>query len=181
MKSEKLNLIFFVSYFNFYVRFIRATFVKKNYLKLARIYNHFVIVNPINCCIKLWPKIESNSSSVLAKLAKMLSSSKLWTEDFWIKKRKSFKKFCIKLVWKLSLGMHLTELCQTRFIHYFFEHFVYGILNKNRFSKVNHYLGHMLRDLRSISRLVYSQKVSLPFLKHSYQHKLNTVWLSIYC
>ena len=98
----------------------------------------------------------------------------------WKRESRS-KKFCIKLVWKLSLGMHLTELCQTRFIHYFFEHFVYGILNKNRFSKVNHYLGHMLRDLRSISRLVYSQKVSLPFLKHSYQHKLNTVWLSIYC
>ena len=44
------SIWFFVSYFNFFISVIRGTFFKKNYLKLVRIYNLFVIVKPINCC-----------------------------------------------------------------------------------------------------------------------------------
>ena len=52
--SEKVNwqnrFNFFLSYSNFCVNVIRATFVKKSFLKLVRIYYHFVIVKSINCC-----------------------------------------------------------------------------------------------------------------------------------
>ena len=60
-------------------------------------------------------KIDSNSLSVHAKLAKVLSSAKLWTEAFGIKKKKWLKKKKKKLVRKLSLGVHLIWLCQTHF------------------------------------------------------------------
>ena len=42
-------------------------------------------------------KIESNFSSVLAKLAKLLLSAKLWTEAFGIKNKKSLKKILNKI------------------------------------------------------------------------------------
>ena len=42
-------------------------------------------------------EIGSNSLSVLAKLAKVLSSAKLWTEVFEIKKKKSLNKILYKM------------------------------------------------------------------------------------
>ena len=167
MDSEKLNwwsrFNFFVSSFNFNVRVISATFFRKNYLKFVRIYNHFVIAKPINCCFTFWLRNCSNSLSLLAKLVKALSSallsSKLWTEAFGIKKKSCWKKYYITLAQKLSLGVHLIWLCHTRFVRYIFEHNVYDLLNKNRCTKASHYLDHMLRVLRSISREICRQKL----------------------
>ena len=42
-------------------------------------------------------KIGSNSLSVLAKLAKVLSSAKLWTEAFGMKSKKSLEKILNKI------------------------------------------------------------------------------------
>ena len=107
--------------------------------------------------------LAKNYLSLIAKLAKALSSallsSKLWTETFGIKKKSCWKKYYITLAQKLSLGVHLIWLCYTRFVHCIFEHIVYDLLNNNRCSKASHYLDHMLRVLRSISREICGQKL----------------------
>ena len=82
----------FVSYFNFCVSGIRGTFVKENYLKLVTIYNHFVIVKPINCCFTFWFQNLQLFFEYTCKLAKVLSSAKLWTVAFGIKKKKVVQK-----------------------------------------------------------------------------------------
>ena len=76
---------------------IRSKFVKKNYSKLVTIYSHFVLVKPINCCCTFWFQIGSKSLSVLAKLAKVLSSAISWTEAFGEKKKKSLKRILYKI------------------------------------------------------------------------------------
>ena len=60
-------------------------------------------------------KIDSNSLSVHAKLAKVLSSAKLWTEAFGIKKKKWLKKKKKKIGPKIEPWVHLIWLCQTHF------------------------------------------------------------------
>ena len=98
-------------------------------------------------------KIGINSLNVLAKLAKVLSTAKLWTEAFGIKKKKLLKKIGSKIEPWGTPDMTVSNSL------YLFEHIVYGLLNKNKCSKANHYLDHMLRVLRSISRVVCSQKL----------------------
>lgn len=72
---------------------VRATFVKKSYLKVVRIYDHFL----------LWSQLialshsDCKSGSLLAKLAKVLPSTQLRTEAFEIKKAKSLKKIFNKI------------------------------------------------------------------------------------
>ena len=128
-------------------------------LKLVRISNHFVIVKSINSYSHSDSKIGSNFSSVLAKLAKLLSSAKLWIEAFGIKNKKSLKKILNKIGPKIEPWATPDMNVSSSLCSLFFEHNAYNLLNKNRCSKANHYLAHMLRVLSSVSHLVCSQKL----------------------
>ena len=71
-------------------------------------------------------KIDSNSLSVHAKLAKVLSSAKLWTEAFGIKKKKWLKKK--KKNWSENWALGTPDMTVSNSlysIHYLFEHIVY--------------------------------------------------------
>ena len=105
-------------------------------------------------------KIDSNSLSVHAKLAKVLSSAKLWTEAFGIKKKKWLKKK--KKNWSENWALGYTWYdCVKLTLQYslfIWTHCLRFFLN-NRCSKANHYLDHMLRVLRSVSRVLCSQNL----------------------
>ena len=70
-------------------------------------------------------------------------------------------KLKIGFEWYVAEGTQykICGFAQTRFVYYLFEHIVYGLLNKNKCSKANHYLDHMLRVLQSISDVKCSQKL----------------------
>ena len=72
-------------------------------------------------------KIDINSLSVHAKLAKVLSSAKLWTEAFGIKKKKWLKKKKKKIGPKIEPWgtPDMTVSNSLYSIHYLFEHIVY--------------------------------------------------------
>ena len=48
-----------------------------------------------------------------------------------LRRKSCCKKYYIKLVRKLSLGVHLIWLCQTRFVHYLFKHVYLNTINKS--------------------------------------------------
>ena len=100
-------------------------------------------------------KIGSNSSSGLAKLAKVLSSTKLWTKASGIKKKKSLKIF-YKVGSKIEPLGTPEMVVSNSLCSLFFELIVCDLLNKNRYSKANHCLAHMLGVLQSIYRVVCS-------------------------
>ena len=140
--------------FNFFISFF------KNYLKLVRICNYFVlcyceaIISASHCD----SKIESNYLSALIKLAKVwTASAELWTEVFGIKNKKLLKKHLSKFSPKINPWDTLEMTGQTHFVHYLVEHIF--LQSKSRCSKANHYLDHILRVLWSISCVICSQQL----------------------
>ena len=95
MNSKKLHwqsrADFFVFYLYFYIYVVRCTFVSKNSWNLSRcaiillLWSQFIAISHSDC------KIINSPLSVFAKLPRVLSSAKLWTDAFEIKKKKIIK------------------------------------------------------------------------------------------
>ena len=99
--TDEVDLIFSFPNLTYYVSIIRGTFVKKNYLSGFTII--LLLWSQLIAASHSDSKIGSNSLSVLAKLAKILSSAKLWTEALGMKKKK-LRKCYIKLSKNGALG-----------------------------------------------------------------------------
>ena len=127
--------------FNFFISFF------KNYLKLVRICNYFVlcyceaIISASHCD----SKIESNYLSALIKLAKVwTASAELWTEVFGIKNKKLLKKH-LKFGPKIDPWDTLDMIGSNSLCSLF--SWTHCLQSNSRCSKANHYLNHMLRVL----------------------------------
>ena len=86
-----------------------------------------------------------------------------------LRRKSCCKKYYIKLVRKLSLGVHLIWLCQTRFVHYLFKRIYLNTINKS--------CGMQSKVLNKSVRTAPTIKLLSKFSFHSSTILISTCWV----